>query len=218
MVELRSRYPLSCSSGKVEIKLFEILKLYCKKGDKILDPTCGKKYIWGIKKKSCERKGFFIRERYLDYELVFSDSNSQEGNIVSKFQDLKYESFFDVIVFDPPYLFGYPNSKDKRAEDYGGYDGDYEELKEMIGDANVYFYKFLKSHGVLIFKCADMFHVKEKKFYPLHAVWINILSNFELVDVFVYQHHRVSGTSYQVKNRPCSIINHTYFLVFRKEN
>ena len=83
--------------------------------------------------------------------------------------------------------------------------------------ANVKFPKWLKDNGKLIVKCADQYQTKERKFYPHHYTWIRRLSNFKIIDFFIFTHHRMSPTAFQVKDRPCSVIMHTYFLVFKKK-
>ena len=221
------QYPLSCNSGKLNVRLFEILRLHCRKGAKILDPTCGEKmYIWGGTKQIDTKVGLpplVKKERFSsEYELVFSDFKPTSHGITAKFQDLKYQNELDCIVFDPPYLFGTDESNDPRTriDKYGGYGGGLEQLKSLIQDANTYLPKFLKSEGKLVLKCSDMFYLKKREFHPLHVLWVNLLTNFKLIDVFIYQYGRLNPTSFQVKNRPCSVINHTYFLVFvkREEN
>jgi hypothetical protein len=44
------------------------------------------------------------------------------------------------------------------------------------------------------------------------------LTNFRIVDAFIFTHHHMSPTAFQVKDRPCSVIMHTYFLVFQKRD
>ena len=198
--------PLSCYEGcKVGVLLEKILNFHVKSGNKILDPTCGKRYIW---------EGFV---EFHKWAIVYSDIKDFGYNLVCDFRDLKFDFKFDGIVFDPPYFFGVDNSDDRREEDYGGYAHSYEELCNLMEQARDKFQQLLKDEGVLILKCQDMFHVKTRKFYPLHIIWVNLFSNtYCLKDIFIYKYHRVSPTAYQVKDRPCNIINHTYFLVFQK--
>jgi DNA modification methylase len=148
--------------------------------------------------------------------VVFSDVKSYGQEIVSDVKSLSFDFQFDGIVYDPPYFFGYTGSNDPRREDYGDYVQTYEELLEFIDIANTKFPRWLKDSGKLIVKCADQYQTKERKFYPHHYTWIGRLSSFENIDLFVFIHHRMSPTAFQVKDRPCSVIMHTYFLVFKK--
>jgi len=83
--------------------------------------------------------------------------------------------------------------------------------------ANKKFPEWLTEDGKLILKCADQYQTKERKFYSHQNTWINKLDNFEITDTLIFTHHRMSPTAFQVKNRPCSVIMHTYFLVFNKK-
>ena len=151
-------------------------------------------------------------------KIVFSDIVDNGQEIVSNIKDLNYDNEFNCIVYDPPYFFGYKGSKDPRRKDYGDYLQDYDDLVWFMDLANQKFPDMLTREGKLILKCADQYQTKERKFYDHHHTWINKLSNFDIIDLFVFTHHRMSPTAFQVKNRPCSVIMHTYFLVFQKLN
>ncbi len=211
-----ARYPLSHNAGKnlgeyfSEILAFHIPPSHDKR---ILDPTCGKRHMWKELLNTT-----LSGERKLDEygEVIFSDIMDYGYNQVVSVADLEFDDTFDGIIFDPPYFFGYKGSDDPRREDYGGYLQTYESLIWFMDIANEKFPGMLTKNGKLILKCADQYQTKERKFYPHHITWVNRLSNFKLIDQFVFVHHRISPTAFQVKNRPCSVIMHTYFLVFRK--
>jgi len=189
---------------------------------RILDPTCGKRYLWERFMKRGLRTGKPLIEDY--GEVVFSDIRDLGQDVVADFRDLAkvfdergVDSKFDCVVFDPDYLFGYKGSDDEREDDYGGYDQTFEELRDKMSDANDVFPKLLKPDGKLILKCSDQYQTDERAFYPLHHYWGNTFStfgNFWWVDFFIYVHHRMSPTAFQVKDRPCGVIMHTYFMVF----
>lgn len=210
------KYPLSHNAGKTLGEFFnELLTFHLppSKDVVILDPTCGKKHLW-IEFLKPDLKG---KTRLDDYgKVVFSDIVDYGQEIVSDIKDLKFDYQFDGIIFDPPYFFGYKGSTDPRREDYGDYIQNYEDLIWYMDLANNKFLEWLKDDGKLIVKCADQYQTKERRFYPHHYTWINRLSNFDIIDLFVFIHHRLSPTAFQVKNRPCSVIMHTYFLVFEK--
>jgi DNA modification methylase len=151
-------------------------------------------------------------------KVVFSDMKPYGQDIVSDVSALKFNYQFDGIVYDPPYFFGYKGSSEPRREDYGDYVQTYKDLVEFMTLANTKFPKWLKDDGKLIVKCADQYQTKERRFYPHHYTWIKKLSKFEIIDFFVFIHHRMSPTAFQVKDRPCSVIMHTYFLVFKKKH
>ena len=196
---------MSCFDGKLGILLEKILDFHVRPvGKRILDPTCGKRYIWdGFNDPS--------------YEIVYADKVDYGYNIVSDLNDLQFDEPFHGIVFDPPYLFGIEDSKDVREEEYGGYAQTYEELVDFMKRARDKLYTLLVDNGILILKCQDMFHLPTRKFYALHVDWINLYTErYSLKDIFVYRYHHVSPTAFQVKDRPCNVINHSYYIIFQR--
>jgi hypothetical protein len=213
-----AKYPISHNGSKKLGEFFEqILTFHIppSKEKMILDPTCGKKHLWN----EYLEKNFYGKTKLEEYgKVVFSDIKPYGQEIVSDVNSLNFDYQFDGIVYDPPYFFGYKGSNDPRREDYGDYIQTYEGLLELMDIADTRFPEWLKENGKLIVKCADQYQTKERKFYPHHYTWINRLSNFEIIDFFIFIHHRMSPTAFQVKDRPCSVIMHTYFLVFNKKH
>ena len=211
-----ARYPISHNAGKqLGVYFEEILNFHIppSKDKRILDPTCGKKYLWTEFLKT-DLRG---KSKIDDYDdVIFSDIVDYGQEIVSDIKDLEFDTRFDGIIYDPPYFFGYKGSSDPRRKDYGDYIQTYEDLFWFMDIANEKFPKWLKDEGKLIVKCADQYQTKERKFYPHHYTWIKKLNNFILIDLSIFIHHRLSPTAFQVENRPCSVIMHTYFLVFQK--
>jgi len=218
------KYPLSHSLGKTLSEKFEeILRFHIPPSpDKtILDPTCGKRYLWeslfnGLENtKQLDLEGNRIT---LPWKVIFSDIQDFGYNKVCDVKDLTVEAPVDGIVYDPPYFFGDKEAleTDERREDYGSYKQSYEELLGFMDIANEKFPMLLKDGGKLILKCADQHYLGTNMFYPLHVTWIERLTNFKIVDFFVCPHHNMSPTAYVIKNRPCAIIMHTYFIVFEK--
>ncbi|MEM2615807.1 MAG: hypothetical protein QXO44_03575 [Thermoplasmatales archaeon] len=212
-----TKYPISHNGNKKLGDFFEeILSFHIPPSrDKILlDPTCGRKYLW----ENYMIKDSNGRSKLDEYgRVVFSDIKAYGQDIVSDIRDLNFDYQFDGIIYDPPYFFGYDGSGDPRREDYGDYVQSYQELLDFMDIANAKFPHWLKENGKLIVKCADQYQTKERKFYPHHYTWINRLTNFVIIDLFVFIHHRISPTAFQVKNRGSSVIMHTYFLVFKKK-
>jgi DNA modification methylase len=212
-----AKYPISHNAGKTLGEFFkEILTFHIPPSSQriILDPTCGRKHLWEEYLKK-DLNGKTELEGY--GKVIFSDIKPYGQNMVSDVKLLNFDYQFDGIIYDPPYFFGYIGSNDPRREDYGDYVQTYEDLLEFMDVANNKFLNLLKDDGKLIVKCADQYQTKERKFYPHHYTWINKLSNFDIIDMFVFIHHRLSPTAFQVKKRPCSVIMHTYFLIFKKK-
>ncbi|MHA1972454.1 MAG: hypothetical protein ACTSW1_05665 [Candidatus Hodarchaeales archaeon] len=213
-----ARYPISYNGGKRLSDYFEeILDFHvpASKIVRILDPTCGKRHLWINYFQYTLNNNRKIDEYG---EVVFSDVKDLGYNIVSSIADLEVVEPFSAIVYDPPYFFGYDGSDDPRKEDYGDYIQSYEDLKWFMEVANEKFPDWLTEDGKVILKCADQYQTKERKFYSHQNTWINTLTNFEIIDTMIFTHHRMSPTAFQVKDRPCSVIMHTYFLVFKKKN
>lgn len=211
-----ARYPISHNGSKRLGEYFkEILEFHVppSKDARILDPTCGKKHLWADF-YTPTLKGDIPLNNY--GEVVFADIVDYGQDMVSDIKDLRFDEPFNCIVYDPPYFFGYRGSTDPRRKDYGGYIQDYDDLVWFMDFANERFPHWLTDDGKLILKCADQYQTKERRFYAHHHTWINRLSSFDIVDLMVFTHHRISPTAFQVKDRPCSVIMHTYFLVFEK--
>ena len=211
-----ARYPISHNGGKQLGTFFsEILNFHIppSKDKHLLDPTCGKGHLW----VDLHKQNLLGKTKLEKYgSVTFSDIVDYGQEIISDIKDLDFEKQFDGIIYDPPYFFGYKGSHDPRREDYGDYAQTYEKLLWYMEVANQKFPKWMKGDGKLIVKCADQYQTEERKFYPHHHTWINELNNFSLIDLYIFIHHRISPTAFQVKNRPCSVIMHTYFLVFEK--
>jgi len=211
-----ARYPISHNGSKKLGEYFkEILEFHVppSKDTRILDPTCGKKHLW-TDFYTQTLKGDIPINNY--GEVIFSDIVDYGQDIISDLKDLTFNEPFNCIVYDPPYFFGYKGSNDPRRKDYGDYIQDYEYLAWFMDFANDKFPEWLTDDGKLILKCADQYQTKERKFYAHHHTWINKLTNFDIIDLMIFIHHRISPTAFQVKNRPCSVIMHTHFLVFKK--
>lgn len=211
-----TKYPISHNGNKKLGEFFpQILRFHIppSKEKVVLDPTCGKRHLW----EEYLKPDLNGENQLSEYgRVIFSDKVDYGQEIVSDIKNLKYDDELDGIIYDPPYFFGYSGSNDPRRQDYGDYLQTYEDLVWFMDFANDNFPSWLRKGGKLILKCADQYQTKERQFYPHHITWTNKLSNFKLIDTFIFIHHRMSPTAFQVKNRPCSVIMHTYFLVFDK--
>lgn len=178
----------------------------------IIDPTPGNKHSWK----------FYLTELELDNHQFFSPKKFDIQFIpddITTFQKTKEyieeNGPADAVYYDPPYLFGSSGTKDYRTKDYGGYHYTFDEVKNFVAIANEMIPGFLKDTGLLFFKYTDVFSLAERKYYPCFVLWPNVMTNFEVVDHYIIQHHHISPTAWQVKDRPCGIVNYTYLTVFR---
>jgi hypothetical protein len=212
-----AKYPISHNGSKKLGQFFkEILTFHIPPSTHktLLDPTCGKRHLW----EEYLKPSLSGVEPIKEYgKVVFSDIRDYGQEVVNDVNSLDFDYLFDGIIYDPPYFFGYKGSNDPRRADYGDYVQTLDNLYEFMDTANFKLFDLLKDDGKLIVKCADQYNTKERKFYAHHNTWINRLSKYEIIDLFIFIHHRMSPTAFQVKNRPCSVIMHTYFLVFARK-
>ncbi len=187
--------------------LHKILDFHLIEKSVILDCTYGEGYSWADyeEKIKFNHMSFFP---YKEYKLIKRNG----GPKICKNLEIQV----DGIFFDPPYIFDIKGTTDDvRQKDYGEYFHTYSDIAKIIQDADKYFPKIIKKDGKLFFKYCDVFSLKQKKFFLTIVDWIGMLSNFEPVDHYIIQHHHISPTAYQVKNRPCGIVNYTYLTVLK---
>jgi len=201
------RYPSSLLTGSASDAFSEVLGMHLR-GDRVLDATYGTGLSWsGLR---------------LPIRRVCADIDPKSAHVVK--QDLftavldrqEWIRAFDVVFYDPPYYFGVDASDDPRQSDYGGYAvTEAQLLRYMHAQADLA--RFLRPGGKLILKCADQYHVPSRRLYLHHLDWCEHMRKaLTIVDFYVYRYHRVSPTAWQVKDRPCAVIGHTYFVVGEK--
>lgn len=216
-----AKYPISITDsihdGKMAAAFWELLKLHVPSGSKILDPTAGGKLLWAGVPDDQFELGFEPQ-----YEITFSDINYSGEEYGNYQQNLgraptdrpEWVGAFDCVVYDPPYLIGENGTNDGRESQYGSYAFSEEDLKMYMSWVPSVIHKLLKPGGKLILKCSDQYVVPERKFYLHHYEWLRRMTlAFKIIDVMIYRHHRMSPTAFQVKNRPCGIVMHSYYLV-----
>lgn len=129
----------------------------------------------------------------------------------------------NCIMFDPPFLAttgkslkesGDNNIMNKR---FGCYP-DEKSLHRFYADSLQEFYRILKDHGVLIFKCQDK--VSSGKQYMSHMFIMNCAAEigFYPKDLFILLSKNRITANWQLKNQKHARKYHCYFLVFEKSN
>ena len=208
-----SKIPISVFDGKVSDAFKAIVQFHIPLGSNILDVTAGERLLWND----------WLDEAKHNYIIDFYDKNGDrskksEVKQYDIFSDVPFNrSKYNVLIYDPPYFFGVKKSDDPRKDKYGGYAGTYPDLKNYMYVVSK-LGNFLKSDGKIIIKCADQYYVPEKKLYLHHFDWLYVLNKneFDVIDFYIYRHHRMSPTAFQVKNRQSAVIMHTYFIVAQK--
>lgn len=212
-----AKYPLSIvdseHDGKMAAAFAKLMELHVPQSSKILDPTAGGRLLWA--NIVSDEPSIFAPY----YDITFSDikelPNTEQQNLSRVRVDRpQWFDAFDAVVYDPPYFIGASDTDDPREENYGTYDYSPSDLEEYMRLTHTVIPDLLKPRGKLILKCSDQFVVAERKFYLHHFEWLRYMQMaFEIVDVMIYRYHRMSPTAFQVKNRPCSVIVHSYFFV-----
>ncbi len=206
----KSGIPISVFDGKVSEAFKEIVKFHIPAGRNIIDVTAGDRLLW---------EDWMDEAQKIYSLLTFTDKKYKGGFKDQRNWDIFKGCLFNIgvydgLIYDPPYFFGIKKSDDPRKDKYGGYAGTYEHLIQYMYIVDK-LKDFLKKDGKIIVKCADQYYVPEKKLYMHHVTWIEVLKrlNFDIIDLYVYRHHRMSPTAFQVKNRQSAVIMHTYFIV-----
>lgn len=193
-----------------------VLNFHLKEDSQILDITPGERYSWSswLYEEKKRNQCFFPRKRF-SVDWIEEDLSTYK-----KMRELisAGNKKWDAVFFDPPYIFGLANSNDKRCQSYGQYKHSFQDIKAFFTKANDIFPKLLKSEGKLFLKSSDVFSLAERKFYFAIFHWVKAFSNFEVVDHYITTHHYINPTAWQVKNRPCGIINYTYLTVLEVKN
>lgn len=189
--------------GKNEDLIPVVLNIYAKDGFKIADVTYGNGNFW--KKVDISKYSFYPS----DIKINGVD-----------FRNLPYEdSFFDIVVLDPPYMHGsstpiisnldvtYKNNN----RDGWGAKYVYSLYEEGISEC----YRTLKSNGLLFIKCQDQIESGKNNFD--HIVIYNMAISVGMIaeDLFILTRtgQPMMRHSYQLHARK----NHSYLWVFRKD-
>ena len=188
-----------------------ILSLYVARGSTVADVTYGRGVFW----KNVSRD---------EYRLFPTDINTGVDC-----RSLPYEdNSMDCVVLDPPYMHTPGGTAHVGHQNYEGYyrnnsagNGSGKKYHEAVLDlyfaAGAEACRVLRSHGILIVKCADEVCANQQRL--THVELIQEYTNKGLVveDLFVLLRQNRPGVS-RVLKQVHARKNHSYFLVFRKSN
>lgn len=204
-----ARYPSSVLDGTAADALSTVLSFHVPAGSSVLDPCCGQSIWWDPRTLSAYK---VTRSDILPpYELDLFHALSHHPD---------WERAYDCVVYDPPYLVDAVAHADPREAAYGGYNITEQDLADYMRAMHYPIRDLLKPGGKIIVKCQDQYMSKERCFKTRHLEWMLRLQlyKFDLIDFYVYRYHRASPTAYQVKDRPCSVICHSYMIVASKQS
>lgn len=208
-----SNIPTSLSSKSTFAQIFtRIITFHLNDGDKVWDPTAGVGHSWEDYEHQRKHPGFGFCP--IPKLCIISTDIKTGHNLLNA----TFNHEFDACFFDPPYIWGLKNTTDKRSNDYGEYHHDKSSLQTLIKNGFAVIHKALKKNGKLFFKYTDVFALDDRCFYFGAEVWDIPPKGFRIADHFIIGHRgRINPTAFQVKDRPCSVGNHTYITVMVKQ-
>ena len=188
-----------------------ILTFHLSNGDRVWDPTHGEAHSWKDYKQQQKHKGFGLCPTP-KLDIVGTDIKSG-----TDFQNTTFKREFDACFFDPPYIWGLKKTTDNRDNDYGEYQHTKMSLQTLVKTGFSAIHRALKKNGKLFFKYTDVFSMDDRCFHFSAEVWGLPPDGFDIIDHYIIQHHHINPRAYQVKDRPCSVNNHTYITVMAKQ-
>jgi hypothetical protein len=194
----------------------KILSLYAEDGNRIADITYGKGVFW--RNVNTARFDFYPSDIKTGVDC----------------RELPYEdSFFDLVVFDPPYMEGLFRRDTAHLAGGGTYapfrefysNGHATENGPKYHDAVLDLYirtsievrRVLKDKGFFVVKCQDEVSANRQKLTHVELVYIYERLGFYCKDLFVVQRQNAPGVSRLLKQQH-SRKSHSYFLVFQNFN
>jgi hypothetical protein len=186
-----------------------ILELYVKKNSTIADVTYGKGVFW----------------RNVDLKKYILKTSDIKTGVDCR--NLPYkDEMIDCVVFDPPYMHTPGGTAHVNHQGYENYYQNnsinnnkkyHEAVLDLYFSGSKEAFRVLKNNGILIIKCQD--EVCSNKQRLTHVEIINELVNYDFVteDLFVILQKNKPGVS-RILKQVHARKNHSYFLVFRKNN
>ena len=188
----------------------KILHLYVPKNSVIADVTYGRGVFW----KS-------VPKDY--YHLLATDI--KDG---TDCRELPYEDMsMDCVVFDPPYMHTPGGTAHVNHQNYENYYKNnvsssngakyHEAVLELYFDGSRESYRVLKPKGIFIVKCQDEVCANKQRLTHVEIINELLPMGFIVEDLFVVVRLNRPGVSRLLKQVHARK-NHSYFLVFRKNN
>lgn len=197
---------LSSKSGTNANIFPDILLLYAKVGDRILDATYGLGVFW----KNVDTKSYRLTKNDL---ITVAD-------VSSDFRNLPFvASFFDMVVLDPPYAYSPKGTmKDSISKCYQNNGVNIVNMKAVLKlyrDGIAEAKRVLSDGGVLVVKCQDI--VESGKQWWMHT-YLMQSDGFICEDLFVLMQNVVPALDPKWKKQRHARKNHSFFVVLRKSD
>lgn len=182
-----------------------ILSLYAKEGNKILDMT------WGL--------GVFWRKVDVSkYDLIRNDIDLKRGDIHEDFRNmLLISNQFNMVILDPPYASRSSNKKSFVGSIYNNSKHHLNTVEDMLKfyhDGMIEAYRLLKTKGILCVKCMD--EISGGKQQRNHfSIWKDALDiGFIDEDLFVLLNPKIPIMRHNHQDHARK--NNSFMWVFRK--
>ncbi len=170
-------------------------------------------------------KGVFYTNTGIEKPLYRYDIKPQYDDV--EYADCRClphpDNSLNCIMYDPPFLATTGKSLNENGDNniinkrFGVYQSE-TELHRFYKNSLAEFYRILKEHGILIFKCQDK--VSSGKQYLSHVFIINeaVKIGFYPKDLFVLLAKNRIVADWQLQNQKNARKFHCYFIVFEKCN
>ncbi|KKN12347.1 hypothetical protein LCGC14_1017260 [marine sediment metagenome] len=171
----------------------------------VIDSTCSKMIMWDKK----DFNKFDVTTNDINTNIK-SNSHQSCGDLWKFYTHL----FYDIIIYDPPYI-NLKNRKDsKKYEDIFNYNSmpSIRKLGELTVRSSLSFSKLLKKEGILIAKITDFHFEKRIRGHYDFIRWFS--KYFYLWDIIIYRFYKPIPNLNFYKKRCAK--THSYFLIFRK--
>jgi DNA modification methylase len=192
------------------VLISEVAKLYFEIDAKIADVTYGKGVFW---------KWLTTNILNSPLEFMFSDING-DGTIIKKydFRKLPYDSnYFDIVVFDPPYMHTGKGVKKSIDECYNNSISEiknHKDVTQLYEDGMKEAYRILKPNGLLWVKCKDEIESGKQNWSHIEILNIGETLKFYAKDLFVFT--QISTPAMRERYQLHARKNHSYLWIFQK--
>lgn len=179
----------------------DVLALYAKEGDTILDLTYGRGVFWQRVDRSL-------------YQMTTNDLHTGADHAY----DLRATGFtdesFDVVVLDPPYMHGGATVKASINQCYLNANGSHRSVIELYASGIKEARRLLRSKGILVIKCQDEIESGKQHLSHVEIILAAQEIGYRVLDLFVLVQSSIPAMRlpYQKTARK----NHSYFIVLRK--
>lgn len=176
----------------------DVLKLYTKQGQRILDMTYGKGIFW---RKVDTSK----------YNLVTNDWIT-EADMSEDFRRMSLEAAtFDCVILDPPYMHDSATVKASINDIYLNNNGNHESVIRLYAGGILEAARLLKKRGILIVKSQDEIESGVQRMSHIELIQLAEILGFRVLDLFIV----VSTTipAMQWSSQKTARKNHSYFIV-----